>query len=325
MISFSVIILGVVFLGVNAEQPAVYYLSDEYIDHLNQQNLPWTAGRNFPSDLTQSDVERMFGTKPATELPEVPHPTELRKSYGGVNAFNTIPDTFDAREYFKSCASVISVVTDQGSCASSYAFAIPSVASDRLCIHSQGRVQKLLSSQYVASCCKMCRYPHEDQICTGGISSSTWAWIHKRGLVTGGGYKSNTGCQPVSFPPCNHGTSSSSLPSCKNMDPPKPKCHTRCTNDNYGRGFFHDKYRFKKYYWLSYKGGVYSVSDNANILAYITVKIIGWGVEDSRPYWTVVSTFGESFGNHGTFKILRGRNMAIVESLVNAALPRGNY
>ncbi|KAL1453846.1 hypothetical protein WDU94_010156 [Cyamophila willieti] len=348
MISLFVVILGV-FLGVNAERP-VYFLSDEYIDNLNQQNLPWTAGRNFPSDLTQYDVERMFGPKP-TELPEAPHPSEVRKSYG--NALTAIPVEFDAREYFKSCTSIISVVNDQGACASSYAFAIPSVASDRLCIHSHGHIQKNLSSQYILSCCKMCRYPHQDQICSGGISSSTWQWVHKRGLVTGGGYKSNIGCQPVSFPPCNHGTTSSSLPSCKTLPAPQPKCHTRCTNDNYGRNFFQDKFRFKKYYWLSeevsdiqreiqengpvianmylyddllsYKGGVYTVSDNANVVAYITVKIIGWGVEAGRPYWTIVSTFGESFGNRGTFKILRGRNIAIIESLVNAVLPRGNY
>lgn len=49
------------------------------------------------------------------------------------------------------------------------AFAIPGVASDRLCVVSEGRVQKLLSSEYVTACCKMCRYPDESKVCSGGM------------------------------------------------------------------------------------------------------------------------------------------------------------
>ncbi|KAI5696006.1 hypothetical protein M8J75_006824 [Diaphorina citri] len=343
MMVLSVILVSII-LGLTLDVHAnhVDFLSDEYIDSLNKQGLSWTAGRNFAADLTPADVERMFGPRPPHQgFPEYPAPSERRSYYrSGLNAAPSFPP-FDAREHFKSCAPIIS------------AFAISSVASDRLCIASQGKVKKLLSAQYIASCCKMCRYPNQKEICSSGLSSSTWVWVHKRGLVTGGAHHSNTGCQPVSFPPCNHANYTTSEPECKTLATPQPKCHTRCTNDNYGRGFFQDKYRFKRYYWVndevadiqqeimkngpvvanmylysdifSYKSGVYAVSASAEIVAYATVKIIGWGEENGRPYWTIVSTFGEQFGDKGTIKILRGHNEAIIESLVNGALPKDNY
>lgn len=334
---------------VSAQGSHVEFLSDNFIAKLNQQGLPWQAGRNFPSNLTKSDIARMFGTIPAGGIPDAPKPGERRKLHDFGALGESIPAEFDARDHFKSCASIIGVVPDQGACASSYAFAVTGVASDRLCIHSNAKVRKLLSAQYVASCCKKCRYP-ETTVCASGISSYTWGFVHRRGLVTGGGYQSNIGCQPVSFPGCNHSPTPSSLPSCSKLPKPEPKCHTRCTNDNYMTGFFHDKTKFKKFYWLdekpeniqaeilkngpvlanmyiytdlfSYKSGVYTISSLAELSTYASVKIIGWGVESGTPYWLITSTFGEQFGLKGLFKIVRGKDEAIIESLVNAALPR---
>lgn len=339
-------------LTLMSEAEYVNFLSDEYIGHLNKQNLTWQAGRNFPTDLTLKDVERLFGTPPKLgSLPECPAPEERRVTHEERKDASEIPSEFDARQNFKECSDLISVIPDQGACASSYAFAIPSVASDRLCIASHGSIKRLLSAEYVTACCKMCRL--SAALCTTGTSSGAWAWIHKRGLVTGGGYNSNIGCQPSSFPSCNHSPVANDQSSCATLPAPQPKCHTRCTNTLYKTGFFQDKNKFKKYYWLSekvsdiqmeimshgpvvgniyiysdllnYKSGVYVVSKDANILTYASVKIIGWGVENSTPYWLVVSTYGANWGLGGTFKIRRGHNEAIIESLVNAALPRQTF
>lgn len=48
------------------------------------------------------------------------------------------------------------------------------------------------------------------------------------------------------------------------------------------------------------------------------VKIIGWGVENDVPYWLVVNSWNEGWGDNGTFKILRGSNHAGIEGNIHA-------
>lgn len=48
------------------------------------------------------------------------------------------------------------------------------------------------------------------------------------------------------------------------------------------------------------------------------IKIIGWGQEKETPYWIAVNTWGTSWGERGTFKILRGNNTVGVESSIIA-------
>jgi len=46
------------------------------------------------------------------------------------------------------------------------------------------------------------------------------------------------------------------------------------------------------------------------------VKLIGWGVEQGTPYWLCVNSWGPKWGDHGTFKILRGSNNCGIENMV---------
>lgn len=48
------------------------------------------------------------------------------------------------------------------------------------------------------------------------------------------------------------------------------------------------------------------------------IKIIGWGVEDGTPYWLVVNSWNESWGDNGTFKILRGSDECGIEDNIVA-------
>ena len=44
------------------------------------------------------------------------------------------------------------------------------------------------------------------------------------------------------------------------------------------------------------------------------VKMIGWGVEDSVPYWICVNSWNNLWGEGGTFRILRGKNECAIET-----------
>ena len=49
------------------------------------------------------------------------------------------------------------------------------------------------------ACCKSCGFG-----CNGGFPSGAWSYFKKTGLVTGGNYDTNEGCEPYSIPSCDH-------------------------------------------------------------------------------------------------------------------------
>jgi len=52
------------------------------------------------------------------------------------------------------------------------------------------------------------------------------------------------------------------------------------------------------------------------------VKMIGWGVEDDVPYWLIVNSWNNDWGDKGTFKILRGQDHCGIESEIVAGIPK---
>nr|BAH71802.1 ACYPI000009 [Acyrthosiphon pisum] len=116
------------------------------------------------------------------------------------NSYKTdIPREFDARQYFTSCANVIGDVKDQGNCASSWAVAVASTFTDRLCIASNGQFTDNLSAQNLMSC-----GDGEKMGCDGGSAFKAWELTMNKGIVTGGNFDSNEGCQPYKNRPCDH-------------------------------------------------------------------------------------------------------------------------
>lgn len=58
--------------------------------------------------------------------------------------------------------------------------------SDRICIHSEGKVNAHLSAENLVSCCYGCGFG-----CNGGFPGAAWSYWVKRGIVTGGNYNSS--------------------------------------------------------------------------------------------------------------------------------------
>lgn len=46
--------------------------------------------------------------------------------------------------------------------------------------------------------------------------------------------------------------------------------------------------------------------------------MVGWGVENGIPYWTCINSWNGSWGDNGSFKILRGSDECGIESGVVA-------
>ena len=71
--------------------------------------------------------------------------------------------------------------------------------------------------------------------------------------------------------------------------------------------------------FLSYKTGVYHHTSGSALGGH-AVKMVGWGVEDGTPYWTIVNSWNEGWGNGGKFRIRRGNNECGIEGQVVAGL-----
>uniref|UniRef100_A0A8D8V452 Cathepsin B-like cysteine proteinase 5 n=1 Tax=Cacopsylla melanoneura TaxID=428564 RepID=A0A8D8V452_9HEMI len=327
----------------------LYKLSDTYIDRINAETDSWTAGRNFPANLTEAYLRtHLIAEEKHFARFERPVPSE-RKTFDATWFSGALPDRFDARERWPNCAS-IGLVPDIGACLQPHVYAAVAAFRDRRCIQTAGQHQESLSTEYVAACCKICRYDVV-AVCSHGSVYRTWQFLHKRGAVTGGEYGDQSGCQPASIPPCSHYDSSPALVKCENVPRPHLKCHTRCTNEKYGRDFFQDKHRTTLAYWVDdkedaikrelmtfgpttatfelyddfyhYKTGVYHHSSEAKSEMYLhSGKLIGWGTENGTPYWLVLNTWGPNWGDRGSFKIVRGKFECDFEYLVAAGKPR---
>lgn len=248
-----------------------------------------------------------------------------------------IPDRFDAREKWPFCQSIHSV-RNQGTCGSCWAVATVSVMSDRLCIHSDGEVNLELATEDLMGCCKDC-----GNGCNGGFLDGTafQYWVDA-GLVSGAPYNSSEGCKPYPFEPCSY-----PFVGCHH-EKKNPKCLHHCIN-GYDRKYRKDKFFgataykipnnarmiqleimtngpvatgfevFEDFYF--YHSGVYKhvVGKKVGMHA---IRIVGWGTENGTPYWLIANSYGDTWGDKGFFKMLRGSNHLGIESTVIAGLPQ---
>ncbi|KAJ3662919.1 hypothetical protein Zmor_007234 [Zophobas morio] len=248
-----------------------------------------------------------------------------------------IPESFDAREAWPQCASVIGDIKDQGGCAAGWAFAAIGTINDRICIHSNATIQMNISALDLLTCCSDCNYG-----CTGGRPVEGWYYWSSTGVVTGGKYGTNDGCKAYSIEPCDHYVDGS----CEFMGY-APDCVKAC-DEGSSLEYDSDLKTGAPYYvvqteaqiqteimtngpvaasfdmyqnLLSYKSGVYQ-QVTGWIVRREAAKLIGWGVEEGVPYWLAANSLNDNWGENGYFKILRGSNFCDIESEPLAGIPK---
>lgn len=309
-------------------------LSDEFIDFINKAQSTWTAGRNFHRNTSRDYLVGLMGVLPGHKE----HLPELLVQVG--DDFGDLPENFDARKQWPDCPT-IGEIRDQGSCGSCWAFGAVEAMSDRVCIHSKGQIHFHFSADDLVSCCWTCGMG-----CNGGFPGAAWHYWVRKGIVSGGQYGSKQGCRPYEIAPCEH-HSNGPRPSCDKSDSSTPKCKKQC-EENYSVQYSKDKRHGKTVYslssnpdairkeifangpveaaftvysdLLSYKSGVYQ-HVTGSVLGGHAIRVIGWGVENGVPYWTIANSWNTDWGDSGTFKILRGQNHCGIEDSMVAGLP----
>ncbi|CAF0996384.1 unnamed protein product [Rotaria magnacalcarata] len=311
-------------------------LSLNLIDEINSAQTTWKAGPSKFMSWSKSSIERLMGVRPEyfeqhKDLQVLEHavPTDL-------------PENFDARDQWPNCPT-LKEVRDQGSCGSCWAFGAVEAMSDRVCIASNGAQNVHISAEDLVSCCKTCGFG-----CNGGFPQGAWSYFKKTGLVTGGNYNSNEGCRPYSIAACDHHVNKT-LPPCQGEEK-TPSCAKKCL-DNYSVAYTDDKHYGDSVYsirsdetqiktelykngpveaaftvyadFLLYSSGVYQHTSGSSLGGH-AIKILGWGVENSMPYWLVANSWNQDWGDNGFFKILRGKDHCGIESGIVAGAPKLN-
>jgi cathepsin B len=307
---------------------------EDLISFVNSHpNSTWTAGFNKRwASSTLEDVKFQCGVLeggedlPVRDMPE----SELSAL--------SIPDSFDSRSEWGTMCNNIDEVRDQGTCGSCWAVAAAGAMTDRICIQSNGDVQDRLSEEDLLSCCGFTC----GNGCNGGYPSSAWGYFKRTGLVTGGTYGSGDGCYPYEIAPCSHHVDGS-YPKCDG-ESRTPRCKKSCLND---LTWSADKHTSSTRYGVSsrvaaiqaeimnngpveasftvygdfptYKSGVYRHLTGSYLGGH-AVKMVGWGVESGTPYWLIVNSWNNEWGDQGTFKILRGNNECGIEGGIVAGM-----
>jgi len=307
-------------------------VTQELIDEINCKQSTWKAGPTRFMAMDEESIKRLMGVRPEyweqiKSVPAIEH--EPR---------NDLPENFDARDQWKECTS-IGEIRDQGSCGSCWAFGAVEAMTDRVCIYSKGAKMAHISAEDLVSCCDSCGFG-----CDGGFPQAAWSYYKSTGLVTGGNYNSNEGCEPYTIKSCDHHVNGS-MPPC-GPEEPTPPCKQQCI-PAYAKKFAEDEHYGASVYsvraseiqteiytngpveaaftvyadFLPYKSGVYKHT-TGGVLGGHAVKILGWGVEDSTPYWLVANSWNPDWGDKGYFKILRGHNECGIESGIVAGAPK---
>lgn len=312
-------------LALVAVANAGYYeeLTARQIPELAQKATTWKAGYNKRfTGKSMEDLKGMLGAKMDKKFPA---PIVYPQSKPG-----TVPDTFDARTQWPQCP-LIGFIRDQSQCGSCWAVSSSAAMGDRTCITSNGVQQLYLSDEDVMTCCT----GYCGDGCNGGYPLAAWEWWTRTGVVTGGPYDSNEGCQPYEISPT---ASSAKTPACT------ASCEKSYTVDAYTA----DKHKGSTYYavgngvsgmqqelftngpivsaftvyedFYNYVSGVYQHKTGREVGGH-AVKVVGWGTENSTPYWLVANSWNASWGMEGYFKIIRGTNDCGFESSISAGIP----
>ncbi|CAG9811636.1 unnamed protein product [Chironomus riparius] len=209
-------------------------------------------------------------------------------------------DTKDLPEYFNWVdKGVVHGIQNQGGCGSCYAFAAIAAIECHACLYNN--ICDKLSEQEALECAI--------GGCKGGYDRFIYSYTQEK---TGATYSNYTYQQkPVNS--CDDTKSRPRVPGTK------VKEWIRMPNDVetiryylYNKGpmtIVFDVYEnFPKY-----KRGIYSKA-KGKIKGSHYVLLVGWGTEKGVDYWIYKNQWGTTFGEQGYFRVIRGKDVANIES-----------
>lgn len=264
------------------------------IEHNSNAEKTWTKGINKFSDMTQKEFKEYYKIKSFGEDQHC-SATNERETVERTKGHH-LPPNWDWRMHHG-----VTPVKNQGSCGSCWTFStVGSLEAHELIKY---KTWSNLSEQQLVDCAG----DFDNHGCDGGLPSHAFEYIsvQSHGLSLDKDYPytakdGNCTANPKDFALTVVGGS-------VNI--------TEGDEDELAEAVFHHgpvSVAFEVVDDFSaYKSGVYSstVCKNTTNDVNHAVVAVGYGTEDSVPYWIVKNSWGADWGDHGYFKIKRGVNM----------------
>jgi len=281
-------------------------LDDNLIEHVNSNDVGWTAGRNDKfKHMTLVEAQGLLGTLSSPSKPAAAAANTSGDDYSS----SRVPVNFDTRTQWPNC---IHAVRDQGHCGGCWAFAATEVLSDRFCIASKAASNVVLSPEDLMSC-DVTKYTLG---CDGGVPEYAWKFLETTGITT-------EACTPFI------GNKTEACPTSCNGTTTFHKYKavsgsTRLIDGASGIGAVQqDMYAngpvqaamlvYQDFF--AYKSGIYQHNKSAKFLGKHSVKLVGYGVDPTAgAYWIAANSWGPKWGDEGYFRIVRGRGESGIES-----------
>ena len=291
---------------------------------VNSKQTTWKA------EVYHRDISELIGSWAETPETELPEKTTFK------TADNELPESFDLREAYPQCET-LREIRDQSRCGACWAFGAVETMSDRLCIHSNGKLQTRVSAAHLTSCCTSC-----GNGCFGGYPSATFSYWKRTGIPSGGLYGDKNTCKPYFLPPCED-----HMHKCEDYQD-TPECVDECQEGypktvdedrTYGSSAYSvrgEKNIMKEIYENGSVEGTFTVYEDfgdyeSGVYQHVTgsylgghaIKMIGWGVtEEGVKYWLIANSWGNTWGENGYFRILRGSNECGIDSSADTGMPQ---
>jgi cathepsin B len=239
-------------------------------------------------DESLADLRKHLGLKLKSSLVQTVLPT------GDIRG--DLPTNFVAMDKWPNC---IHPIRDQQRCGSCWAFAASEVLSDRFCIASNGKINKVLSPQDMVSC------DTGDAGCDGGDLTTSWDYLTGDGIVEDSCFpytsgQGDSGDCLISGGMCVDGktkaTKYKAAPNYRTFESIEDAKAEIYEKGPIETGF--DVYKD----FFSYKTGIYKKTSDEEVGGH-AVKVVGWGVEDGTNYWVVANSWGAGWGEKGYFRI----------------------
>jgi len=291
------------------------YIQDgALIQNINNMQSDWKAAHYHQfTGLSTEDIVRMAGGK-NSRIPGMPRAvqasSELKSSAAG------LPAEWDWRSV--GGVNYVSDVRNQGGCGSCFAFSAVGMNEARFRIVSNNTYKPTFSPQDIVECSEY------SQGCEGGFP-----------YLIGGKYAEDFGlvdesCQPY----LGRDEQCTTKPSC---------LRHYSTHYQYIGGYYgacneeamkmalvsHGplSVSFEVYDdFMTYKSGIYHHTGFTNRFSPFeitnhAVLLVGYGVENGAPYWSVKNSWGTTWGENGYFRIRRGVDECAIESIAVQSFP----